>query len=289
LQDTNINQKMQHPTLITVADLDISRISITRPKKNKNGKLNSYLNWNGGAFMIETPNLHSFGVGRFEDKANKDIKSPYNLTVTQRSDQQAEADRFFDFMKGLDDKIIDFLIENSTQILGEEYTREDRKVVAGIYKKNRLIKPSKLSAEKVPYPSALKLAIATQKDEEEDETPMIQVRRGKTSLEITSFEELCEVIPKNTTVRAIITPRIYFMASIVGIKWTVQAVKIPEVRKMTLPTTFTFSDETEAEEGEPAAKATVEDDEAEEEAEGEEEAEAEEEEEGGFEEVEEEE
>lgn len=260
-----------NPTLVTVNDLDISRISITKPKKNRIGKLNSYLNFDGGAFMVETPNLHSFGVGRFEDKANKDIKGAYNLTVTQRSDQQAEADRFFEFMKGLDEKILDFLIENSTQLMGEEYTQDDRRVVAGMYKKNRLIKPGKLSAEKTPYPSALKLSIATRKSEEDEEdTPIIQIRRGKTNVSVASFEELCEVIPKNTTVRAIITPRIYFMASVAGIKWTVQAVKIPEVRKMTMPTTFTFSDEVgaEATEEEPAAAATAtEDDEAEEEEE----------------------
>lgn len=273
MSDSNI-------TVVRPQDVDISRVVFTKLRKNKQGKFVSYLNYNGGACVFETPTTHTFGVGRFEDKANPAIKGKYSLTFTQRpggSETQETVDRFFDFMKALDEKIIDFMIENSQQILGEQYGPEDRKVVAGMYKKNRLIKAPKLDKEKNPYPSAFKAGFYTRGDEKEGEvvTPSVSLMRGKSMVEISTFEELCEAVPKNANVRAILVPKMYFISGMCGLKWTVQFMKIPEVKKMTMPKTFTFSDEdgeTTAGAGAGAEAATeevVEDDEAEEEEEGE--------------------
>lgn len=274
MSDSNI-------TVVRPQDIDISRVIFTKLRKNKQGKFTSYLNYNGGACVFETPTLHTFGVSRFEDKANPAIKGKFSLTFTQRpggADTQETVDRFFDFMKAIDEKIIDFMIENSQQILGEQYGPEDRKVVAGMYKKNRLIKTPKLDKEKNPYPCAFKAGFYTRGDEREGEVvvPNVGLMKGKSMVEVATFEELCEAVPKNSNVRAILVPKMYFISGMCGLKWSVQFMKVPEVKKMSMPKTFTFSDEDAgagAGEGEAAAEGTteevVEDDEAEEEEEGE--------------------
>lgn len=239
-------------TVVRPSEIDISRVILTRPRKNKQGKLTSYLNYNGSACVFETPTLHTFGVGRFEDKTNPAVKGKYSLTFTQRqggTETQESVDRFFAFLQALDEKMIDYMIENSQQIFGEVYGPEDRKVVAGMYKKNRLIKAPKLDKDRNPYPSSFKAAFYTKGDEREGEVvaPVVGLMKGKSMIEVSTFEELCEAVPKNTSVRAILVPRIYHLAGLCGIKFSVQFMKVPEVKKMTMPKTFTFSDEDSAE------------------------------------------
>ncbi len=236
--------------VISASKLDISKISITKPKKNKDGKLVSYLNYGETGFMIETPTMHSFGVGRFTDD-KKGIDGKYNLTCTQRAsggETEESVNNFFDFLKGLDEKMIDFLTEHSQLFYGETYTKEDRKLVSNSYKKYRIVKEQKNKTTGEPYPPSFKVSFQTLGDEKKGEelTPIIQLLKGKTPIEINSFDELVEHVPKNSAVRVVIQPRVYVLADIAGIKFTARFMKVPEVKKMNLPTSFTFTDDSDA-------------------------------------------
>ncbi len=263
--------------VISPANLDIHNVSITKPRKDKSGKLVSYLNYGDKGFMIETPTLHSFGVGRYEDE-KKGIVSKYSLTCTQRaSNGEAEevVSHFFNFLRGLDEKMIDFLIENSETFFKEKLTNEDRKAVTRTYKKYSIIKENKDRKSGESYPDSFRVAFQTPKDDAN--TPLLSLLKGKTKVEVSSFEELMAHVPKNSSVRVVIQPRIYLLADIAGIKFTARFMKVPEVSRMVMPTEFKFSDEPDDAAAAAAPENHVNDSE-EEEAEGE--AEEEEEEEG---------
>ncbi len=235
--------------VISASKLDISKISVTKPKKNKDGKLVSYLNFGETGFMIETPTMHSFGVGKFKDD-KKGIDGKYNLTCTQRAsggETEEAVNHFFEFLKGLDEKMIDFLIEHSQTFFGETYTKEDRKLVSNAYKKYRIVKEKNNKTTNEPYPPSFKVSFQTIGDEKKGEevTPVIQLLKGKTPVEINSFDELVEHVPKNSAVRVVIQPRVYVLNDIAGIKFTARFMKVPEVKRMNLPTSFTFTDDSE--------------------------------------------
>jgi hypothetical protein len=269
--------------VIAPANLDIHNVSITKPRKDKNGKLVSYLNYGDKGFMIETPTLHSFGVGRYEDE-KKGIVSKYSLTCTQRASNgegEEVVSHFFNFLHGLDEKMIDFLIENSETFFKEKLTNEDRKAVTRTYKKYSIIKENKDKKTGESYPDSFRVAFQTQGDEKKGETltPIISLLKGKTKVDVSSFEELMAHVPKNSSVRVVIQPRIYLLADIAGIKFTARFMKVPEVSRMVMPTEFKFSDEPDAE-GAAAGSPTPENHENDSEEEAEE-GEAEEEEEEG--------
>jgi hypothetical protein len=233
--------------VIATSVLDISNVSITKPKKNKDGKLVAYLNYGDKGFMIETPTLHSFGVGRYEDD-KKGIVSKYSLTCTQRAsngESEEMVSHFFDFLRGLDEKVIDFLIENSETFFKEKLSNDDRKSVTRSYNKYAIVKKNKDKKTNEPYPDSFRVAFQTQGDEKKGEelTPVISLLKGKTKVEVSSFEDLIAHVPKNTAVRIVIQPRVYLLADIAGIKFTARFMKVPEVSRMVMPTEFKFSDE----------------------------------------------
>ena len=272
----------QYP-IISAAKLDINQVSITKPKKNKDGKLVAYLNYGETGFMIETPTTHTFGVGQFKDD-KKGIEGKFAINSTQRAsngESEEVVNNYFKFLKALDDKMIDWLIENSQTIMKESYTQEDRKLVSAAYKKYRIVKENKDKKTGEVYPDSYKVSFQTTGDEKKGETvtPVISLLKGKSQVEVSTFEELCAHVPKNSAVRMVIQPRIYILTDVAGIKFTARFMKVPETKKMEMPTSFKFSDEPD-EESQNVAEATtetVEDSDAEvEEEEGEEEEEEEE-------------
>jgi hypothetical protein len=238
----------QYP-IISASKLDISHVSITKPKKNKDGKLVSYLNYGETGFMIETPTTHTFGVGQFKDD-KKGIEGKFAINSTQRpsnGESEEVVNSYFKFLKSLDDKMIDWLIENSQTVMKENYTQEDRTLVASAYKKYRIVKENKDKKTGEMYPDSYKVGFQTQGDEKKGETviPVISLIKGKSQVEISTFEELCEHVPKNSAVRMVIQPRIYILTDIAGVKFTARFMKVPETKKMEMPTTFKFSDDSD--------------------------------------------
>ncbi len=239
----------QYP-IISAAKLDIHQVSITKPKKNKDGKLVSYLNYGETGFMIETPTTHTFGVGQFKDD-KKGIEGKFAINSTQRpsnGESEEVVNNYFKFLKALDDKMIDWLIENSQTVMKENYTQEDRKLVASAYKKYRIVKENKDKKTGELYPDSYKVGFQTTGDEKKGETviPVISLLKGKSQVEVSTFEELCEHVPKNSAVRMVIQPRIYILTDVAGIKFTARFMKVPETKKMEMPTTFKFSDDSDA-------------------------------------------
>jgi hypothetical protein len=235
--------------IISASKLDISHVSITKPKKNKDGKLVSYLNYGETGFMLETPTTHTFGVGQFKDD-KKGIEGKFSINSTQRAsngESEEVVNIYFKFLKSLDDKMIDWLTENSQTIMKESYGAEDRKLVASAYKKYRIVKENKDKKTGELYPDSYKVSFQTQGDEKRGETltPVISLLKGKSEIQVSSFEELCQHVPKNSAVRMVIQPRIYILTDIAGIKFTARFMKVPETKKMEMPTTFKFTDESD--------------------------------------------
>jgi hypothetical protein len=136
------------------SEFNASSVVFSKLRKNKNGGKTVYLN--GGdnkKLYLQLPFMRSpYGLSAFTDEGTG--RTSYSLDLSFDSDN-AEAMEFHDKLKELDNLIVETVAKNSKEWLGKEFNvavlRE------ALYKP--LVRPGK-----EPYPSTIKLKIATKPD-----------------------------------------------------------------------------------------------------------------------------
>jgi len=136
------------------SDFSPASVGFSKLRKNKNGGKTVYLN--GGdnkKLYLQLPFMRSpYGLSAFTDEGTG--RTTYSLDLSFDTDN-AEAMELHDKLKELDELIVNTVAENSKEWLGKEFNvavlRE------ALYKP--LVRPGK-----EPYPSTLKLKIATKPD-----------------------------------------------------------------------------------------------------------------------------
>lgn len=183
-----------------------------------------------------------FGVSFFKLGDTDNVNWSVNLS-DQANDltTEEESAHFFEQMRLLEQRMIEFVTEHSQIIFGEE---QPEVVVKALF--NRFVKQDK---EK-KYPARISPKIprvrASEGDKEVPNQPYIEFFRGSTEpVELTSFEQLAQLVPPRSCVRALIAPRIYFLKTKnFGISWDVISMKA-RVSSTSRPSGITaFSDET---------------------------------------------
>jgi hypothetical protein len=136
------------------SEFNASSVVFSKLRKNKNGGKTVYLN--GGdnkKLYLQLPFMRSpYGLSAFTDEGTG--RTSYSLDLSFDSDN-AEAMELHDKLKELDNLIVETVAKNSKEWLGKEFNvavlRE------ALYKP--LVRPGK-----EPYPSTIKLKIATKPD-----------------------------------------------------------------------------------------------------------------------------
>src|SRR6056300_1019919 len=134
---------------------DPSSVVFTKMKKNKNGGKTVYINAQDGKkkLYLQLPFMRSpYGLSAFTDEGTG--RTTYSLDLSFDTDN-AEAMEFHDKLKELDEIIVNTVAENSKEWLGKEFN------VAVL--REALYKPM-VRPGKEPYPSTVKLKIATKPD-----------------------------------------------------------------------------------------------------------------------------
>ena len=136
------------------SEFSASSVGFSKLRKNKNGGKTVYLN--GGdnkKLYLQLPFMRSpYGLSAFTDEGTG--RTTYSLDLSFDSDN-AEAMDLHDKLKELDEIIVNTVAENSKEWLGKEFN------VAVL--REALYKPI-VRPGKEPYPSTLKLKIATKPD-----------------------------------------------------------------------------------------------------------------------------
>ena len=136
------------------SDFSPASVGFSKLRKNKNGGKTVYLN--GGdnkKLYLQLPFMRSpYGLSAFTDEGTG--RTTYSLDVSFDSDN-ADAMELHDKLKELDEIIVNTVAENSKEWLGKEFN------VAVL--REALYKPI-VRPNKEPYPSTLKLKIATKPD-----------------------------------------------------------------------------------------------------------------------------
>mgnify|MGYP001018982255 CR=1 FL=1 len=171
------------------SEFSASSVGFSKLRKNKNGGKTVYLN--GGdnkKLYLQLPFMRSpYGLSAFTDEGTG--RTTYSLDLSFDSDN-AEAMDLHDKLKELDEIIVNTVAENSKEWLGKEFN------VAVL--REALYKPI-VRPGKEPYPSTLKLKIATKPDGtfvpeaysmQKEAVPLDSVEKGQKAMAIVDLNQI---------------------------------------------------------------------------------------------------
>lgn len=247
LTNTHVNkQTMSNPTTVKPTNFDSNNVEASEPRtrKGKDGveRLLSFIRYDGKPMWLETPWLKApFGVSSFNKGDTGNVDWSVNLSAQPSGlDSEELITQFFDNLRGMEKALIAFGVKNSQTIFGEEHPEA---VVSVLF--NRFVKQDK-EKKYAPRFSPKIPRVRSRGDEEVPNRPYIEFFRGGSSepVDLDSFEQLANYVPKGSCVRALISPRIYFVSGKFGVSWDVISMKAQSSSTSRPSGLGAFSDET---------------------------------------------
>lgn len=228
----------------TAKTLDIETTIITNPKLNKNkqlsaGIINSKTN---SAVYIETPELlNPFGLSFYDGgKGLQEDAKSWTLVLKAaggKNGNPEDIEKLFNYLKALDEKTIDFGLLHSQTIFKKKYDESQRSILVDLLY-NRGVKSS-IGKDGTVYPDQIKVKIM----KNAEMLPEVDVFKNSTTpIKLNSWEDLQNLIPKGTPIRAIIQPRLYFVNGKFGINFRVHQIKLPNIEKIGRPIGYSFAE-----------------------------------------------
>ena len=248
-------------TVVLASNFDTKKLSFTQPKVLDSGGKQSYVNYDGGMFVFQTPTCTlPYGMSAF-DKAGP-IKYSAELSLRGYDEASSKMQQFYQALNTLDEYMIDQGVKNSKQWFKADLSRD---VIKAFYTPMIRISKDKDGNPK-PYPPTVKCALKQKRDSQEFDVTCYNEKR-----EQYRGIPLEELLVKGAQMTCLIQcTGMWFAGSKYGLSWKLtQALisKLPQSAR-----NFTFVDDGEL--GAPSSK--VQEKEAEEEEEDEEEDDAEE-------------
>lgn len=249
--------------VVLAKDFKVSNLTFTDPKKNpKTSKWGSII-LNGKKVLrnIETPWLvASFGLSKYDGKGDnkgsekeeqkdtpkqsKDENSvKYSVPLSARTEFEEEqpiVEVFFNQLLELEDKLIEFAFKNSKTLFAKPHKSKDvtTELFGCVVKNNEKTAGDKAKAE---YPLRIQPQVS-RNIETGKPNIMVYMASEKTrdmvdkprqfdvkEMKIETFDELTNMLPPGSMVKAIIQPRLYFIAGRFGM--TLNITQLLIIRK----------------------------------------------------------
>jgi len=237
------------PTVTNIfkfSSIDADELILTKAKKNDKGKVQASLLHNEikKSFYIETPYLISpFSPSTYNPNNNvPEVEQNWSLSVKAspgNGDAQENVDKFFDIFRKLEQRVIDWALENSLLVFGKAYKPEQKSIVEALLEKKKLIKSS-VDKEGNAYPDRIDFKFSRDDNNKPD---VLIFRDSSVPLKVNSFAEIVELIPKGSAIKAIIHPTLYTMPGGCGIRLRIVQIKLSNnAQKLGKPITYAFSD-----------------------------------------------
>ena len=241
---SNTNNKT---SVQTIKSLNIDNVTLTNLKVDKITKrLSAGIidQITRSSLYIQTTDLIApFGVSAYDGgngKSTQEESKTWSLVLKAAGGQNENIDEInilIKFLKALDEKAIDYAMNNSYAIFKKKYESSQRAVVTDLLY-NRCVKPS-VSSDGTVYPDKITLKIMKNDQMLPD---VLVFKNSPEPLEINSWEMLQSLIPKGTPIKAIIQPKAYFVNGKMGINFRVLQIKLPNFEKVGRPVTYAFSE-----------------------------------------------
>ncbi len=231
------------------SSIDANALILTKAKKNDKGKPQASLLHDElkKSFYIETPYVRvPFGPSTYDPNNNTPEKEK-NVSLSVKAspgdgESQENVDKFFDIFRILEQRLIDWAIENSLLVFGKKYEPEKRSIVEALLEKKKLIKTS-VDKDGNSYPDRIDFKFSRNDSGNLD---VLIFRDTPVPIQANTFNEVVELIPKGSSIKAIIHPTLYIMPGGCGIRLRIVQIKLANnALKLGKPVTYAFSDPVE--------------------------------------------
>ena len=237
------NKKEAMLNILSPADLDINNIVITPPVIGDDKTVTAFIrlnkNGNNERFVIQTPYCgNRFGITQYNE--NSDYSLQVSLSYGGRDEPQEHFEKLQQFIGGLDEKILDYIIEHSKTIFDLEYSQEDKSFLDGTQYKRKLREYTNPEG-KVYY--SIELKVKSKMDSQE---PNLKLIVDESVTEVPDFAALQELVQKNTPVKLQISFRLIFLNGKVYLSLKPEIIEInKKPQQSTNSKSYGFSDEYE--------------------------------------------
>jgi hypothetical protein len=238
--------------IITVSNLDISKVSFGDIRVNKAGGKTVPIKYNGQNLQIRIPKMmYPMGVNIKETEnginytLSATLKNCDAFANERATDEAGEIGQLYNFLKDLQEKLLKSSVDNSVKWFSkarkEDVLRDSMK---------QFISPSveKINGEWVPtgkYPPSFRMKVP--------------VYDGRVSMEVAGAdgkpialdtENLASVFPKRVEASIVVAPAVYVSGQGFGVTWRVSFARVSPPQRLTAAQVF--ADEIEEEMRAPA-------------------------------------
>ena len=244
---------MSTPAIISVSNLDASKVSFGDIRMNKAGGKTVPIKYNGQSLQIRIPKaMYPFGIN-IRDTENG---STYQMSLTlkgcdtyakERADASAgDLGSLYNFLLDMQDKLLDVGTANSAKWFGKSRTRE---VLTDIMK--QFLSPSveKINGEWVPsgkYPPSFRMKVPVY-----DGVVSMDVADSTGKPVAVDLENISAIFPKRVEASLVVTPSVYVSGQGFGVTWRITHARVAPPQRLTAAQVF--ADEIEEETNAPAA------------------------------------
>ena len=248
-------------SVIRTNDLNIDIIEFTEIKPNKVKKPSAYIvkKDDKKTFLVEGPKkglVVPFGLSAYDpnkDSATSDpSKINYSIPVRfdfkpddepteEESDDIKSQRQFWNFIKGLDEMAINYIIDHSQEILKKKFASRDAAYAVASTMYAPLVKNSP-GKDGTIYPDRINIKLNGNEDNSGPNSDYLFFKDTAKPLEISTWSELSELIPKGSRVNMILQPRIVLMPGKFFLKLHLMQMKVPNVQRTARITGYAFSD-----------------------------------------------
>jgi hypothetical protein len=244
---------MSTPAIISVSNLDASKVSFGDIRMNKAGGKTVPIKYNGQSLQIRIPKaMYPFGIN-IRDTENG---STYQMSLTlkgcdtyakERADASAgDLGSLYNFLLDMQEKLLDVGTANSAKWFGKSRTRE---VLTDIMK--QFLSPSveKINGEWVPsgkYPPSFRMKVPVY-----DGVVSMDVADSTGKPVAVDLENISAIFPKRVEASLVVTPSVYVSGQGFGVTWRITHARVAPPQRLTAAQVF--ADEIEEETNAPAA------------------------------------
>jgi hypothetical protein len=232
--------------IIRVNDFDASQLTMSTPRKNKD-RINTYILRNGEPITFESPWLRTpFGISSFEPKSGGTKEWSINISAPSAdnvSDDNEAINNWFNQWIQVDQYIVEKGVEFQEVLFGGK-SKKSAEVVNALY-------TPVVKGQDTAYPVRLQPKISKMRDPNDkqkvlDNVPdVVLYEKGhSTKTEFETFDELAELVPKNSMVKLILRPKIWCISGKFGLSLQVLQILVQR-RNSTTPKGYAFSDAVE--------------------------------------------
>jgi hypothetical protein len=235
----------KNATVIRTNKFNPKTLEFTAPKLNKKKKLCAYINKENKNVAFETPHgLAPFGIS-FYDPDNSGKRS-YSISISasgKNPDDNGAINAYYEKWVEFDNLMIEYGFTYAKQIFGKTRTRES---VMDAY--TRVIKVDDDGEYPMRLSPKIKESYENQKATGKPDVKVFtKTDSGKyVEKHINSYDELVKLVPKQSYVKAVIKPYMWFINKKFGVSMSVAQLLIEECEKNVLnECAFTLEDGSE--------------------------------------------